>query len=266
MRLAIRIAGAKHAAAAKLKELALNTLSAQERILIAVDTDDLAAARKLAGDLRAHIGGLKLGLEFFTANGPAGVKAIQEFGLPILLDLKLHDIPNTVAGAVRAATKLGVAMLTIHTAGSSDMMRQAVAAAKTAADEMGRTPPQLFGVTVLTSLDDDDLVELGYKQKASDRVKRLSEMAQLCGLSGVVASARELGLLREQHEAGFRFLTPGIRPAWAADAHDQKRVLEPAAAIAAGADYLVVGRPITRAKDPIDAAKRLLAEVQSAGQ
>jgi orotidine-5'-phosphate decarboxylase len=242
----------------------VENLSAIERVLCAIDTDDLVFATKLAKDLRPYVGGFKLGLEFFTAHGPEGVRKIQELGMPILLDLKFHDIPNTVAGAVRAATRLGVAMLTIHTGGSSDMMRQAVTAAQTAAGEANVPIPQLFGVTVLTSLDDNDLMELGYKQKASDRVKRLSEMAQLCGLSGVVASARELQLLEEQHGPNFRFITPGIRPAWAADAHDQKRVLEPAAAIAAGADYLVVGRPITRAKDPIDAAKRILAEVQSA--
>lgn len=234
-----------------------------ERILCAIDTDDLDFAIKLAKDLRHYVGGFKLGLEFFTAHGPEGVKTIQSLGMPILLDLKFHDIPNTVHGAVRAATKLRVAMMTLHTGGSSDMMRQAATAAQNTAAELGIAPPKLFGVTVLTSLDDDDLMELGYKQKASDRVKRLSEMAQLCGLSGVVASARELQLLSEQHSPKFQFITPGIRPAWAADAHDQKRVLSPKDAIAAGADYLVIGRPITRAKDPVDAAKRVVDEVQS---
>lgn len=236
-------------------------LSAKQRVLCAIDTDDLEFAVKLARDLRDHVGGFKLGLEFFTSHGPSGIGKIQSMGMPILLDLKFHDIPNTVFGAVRAATRLNVAMMTIHTSGSSDMMRKAAEAAATTAAQLNIAKPQLFGVTVLTSLDGEDLQELGYKQKPNDRVKRLAEMAQLCGLDGVVASARELDLLQDQRSKDFKLVTPGIRPAWAADSHDQKRVLEPAQAIAAGSDYLVVGRPITRANDPIAAAKRVVDEI-----
>ncbi len=238
-------------------------LSAKERILCAIDTDDLDYASKLAKDLKDHVGGFKLGLEFFTSHGPQGISKIQSIGMPILLDLKFHDIPNTVYGAVRAAARLNVAMMTLHTSGSSDMMRRAVDAASDAAQQFNVPKPQLFGVTVLTSLSDEDLNELGYKQKASDRVRRLAEMAQLCGLSGVVASARELELLQDQRSKDFRLVTPGIRPSWSADAHDQKRTLEPADAVKAGSDYLVVGRPITRAKDPIEAAKRIVQDINA---
>ncbi|TAH32279.1 MAG: orotidine-5'-phosphate decarboxylase [Alphaproteobacteria bacterium] len=236
-------------------------MTAKNRVICAIDTDDIDFASKLAKDLKDHVGGFKLGLEFFTSHGPQGIAKIQGIGMPIMLDLKFHDIPNTVSGAVRAATKLNVAMMTIHTGGSSDMMRQAADAAMETAAKMKIEPPKLLGVTVLTSLDDEDLTELGYKQKATDRVRRLAEMAQLCGLNGVVASARELNLLQDQRSKDFLLVTPGIRPSWSADAHDQKRTLEPADAIKAGSDYLVVGRPITRAKDPVDAAKRIVQEI-----
>ncbi len=236
-------------------------LTAKNRVICAIDTDDMDFASKLAKDLKDHVGGFKLGLEFFTSHGPQGIAKIQAIGIPIMLDLKFHDIPNTVSGAVKAATKLNVSMMTIHTGGSSDMMRQAAEVAMETATKMKITPPKLLGVTVLTSLDDEDLTELGYKQKATDRVRRLAEMAQLCGLNGVVASARELNLLQDQRSKDFLLVTPGIRPSWSADAHDQKRTLEPADAIKAGSDYLVVGRPITRAKDPIDAAKRIVQEI-----
>ncbi|MGD9650489.1 MAG: orotidine-5'-phosphate decarboxylase [Dongiaceae bacterium] len=236
-------------------------LSASERIICAVDTPDLAAAVNLAKALKGQVGFFKLGLEFFTAQGPEGLKKIQELGVPIMLDLKYYDIPNTVAGAVRAASRLGVGMMTMHTGGSTDMMRAAVDAADSVAKETGKPKPKLLGVTVLTSLDDGDMSLLGLKQKTADRVKRLAELAQLNGLDGVVASPRELSLLREQKGKNFRLVTPGIRPAWANEAGDQKRVWTPADAIKEGADYLVIGRPITQAQDPKAAAKRVAEEI-----
>ncbi len=242
----------------------ISPLSAKQRIICAIDTDDLDFAAKLAGNLKDFVGGFKLGLEFFTAHGPAGIAKIQSLGMPIMLDLKFHDIPNTVYGAVRAAARMKVAMMTIHSSGNSDMMRRAVDASVEVSESLSIEKPLLFGVTVLTSLDDDDLTELGYKQKTSDRVKRLAEMAQLCGLSGVVASPRELSLLQEQRSRDFRIITPGIRPAWASESHDQKRVMDPAQAIRSGADYIVIGRPITRAPDPVWAAKKILQEVEAA--
>jgi orotidine-5'-phosphate decarboxylase len=239
-------------------------LDAKARLICAIDTDDLAFATKLAQTLKGHIGAFKLGLEFFTGNGPQGVEKIKALGMPILLDLKLHDIPNTVAGAMKCATRMGVEMITIHTGGSSEMMRAAVKAAEDTAKAEKVQKPKIFGVTVLTSLDDDDLTEVGFKQKIPERVKRLAEMAQLCGLDGVVASARELAILQEQRGKEFMVITPGIRPAWSADAGDQKRVLAPADAIKAGADYLVVGRPITKAANQAEAADKIVAEIASA--
>ncbi len=242
----------------------MSSIPAKNRVLCAIDTDDVALASQLSQNLKDHVGGFKVGLEFFTSNGPGGLQMVQRQGLPILLDLKFYDIPNTVAGAVRSATRHRIEMLTLHTGGSSEMMRRAVESAKKSAEEFKVPRPLLFGVTVLTSLDDEDLGQLGFKQKASDRVKRLAEMAQLCGLDGVVASPRELALLQDQRSKDFKLITPGIRPEWAADQDDQKRVMTPKEAIQSGADYIVVGRPITKAKDPVDAASRIVAEIQSA--
>lgn len=242
----------------------IKDIKAKDKIICAVDTDDLDAAKKLVTSLKGHVGFVKLGLEFFTSHGPQGIAAVKALGIPVMLDLKFHDIPNTVAGAVRAATRLGVSMMTIHTAGNSDMMRAAALAATESAEKHKVERPLILGVTVLTSLDDEDLVELGYKQKASDRVKRLAEMAQLCGLDGVIASARELPLLQDQRSKEFRIVTPGIRPAWAANGDDQKRILTPREAIHAGADYLVIGRPITRSTEPVAAANKIVAEIEAA--
>ena len=233
---------------------------------MALDTPDLARAAHLATALSEVIGGIKVGKEFFTAHGPEGVRAVTRAAAGngrLFLDLKFHDIPNTVAGAVRAAVPLRPNLLTIHAAGGPAMLRAAVVAAGAAAAEAGVPPPRLLGITVLTSLDDDDLVAVGQHGPVAEQVRRLAALARESGLDGVVCSPREIAALRRLCGPDFLLVVPGIRPEWTA-ADDQKRVLTPAEAVAEGADYLVVGRPITGAADPIAAARRIAAELGDA--
>jgi len=232
------------------------TLTAKQRVYCAVDTADLDEALLLADLLKDDVGGFKLGKEFFTANGPDGVRRVAAFGAGIFLDLKFHDIPNTVAGAVRAASQLGCAMLTVHASGGPDMLRAAVEAAELS-DGQG---PMVLAVTVLTSLDDDDLAKIGQTGPLDDQVRRLALLAEHSGIGGIVCSPREIALLRAELASDVRLVVPGIRPVWTAT-DDQKRVLSPAEAVADGADYLVIGRPITRADDPVAAARRIVAEI-----
>ena len=226
-----------------------------DRVLVALDTPDAERAAALAQGLAGACGGVKLGQAFFTANGPAGVARVAEHGL-VFLDLKFHDIPNTLAAAVRAVLPLRPFMLTVHAAGGAAMMK----AAAEAAAEAGEARPLVVGVTVLTSLDDGDLRATGVTGGAAAQAERLARLAQGCGLDGVVCSAHEAAALRRALGADFVLVVPGIRPAWAA-ADDQKRAATPAAAMAAGADYLVVGRPVTGAADPVQAARRIAAEL-----
>ncbi|MEE8270823.1 MAG: orotidine-5'-phosphate decarboxylase [Alphaproteobacteria bacterium] len=230
-------------------------------VFCALDTRSLEDAGSLADRVAPHVGGLKLGLEFFCANGADGVRAIARRGRPIFLDLKLHDIPNTVAGGIRSIMPLAPAFVTIHCAGGPAMLRAAAETARAAADESGVAPPRLLGVTVLTSLDADDLVAVGHDPTLAAQVDRLAALAQEGGLDGVVCSPREIERMRRLCGPGFTLMVPGIRPAWAA-ADDQKRVLGPADAVALGADHLVIGRPITRADDPAAAARRIAAELE----
>ena len=225
-------------------------------IFCAIDTPDRARAKALAASLRGTVN-LKLGLEFFLANGPAGVREVAG-DAPLFLDLKLHDIPNTVAGAVRSAAALKPMLLTLHCSGGAAMMREAAAAAAQAA--AGRRRMKLLGVTVLTSLDDGDLDAVGQKAPSGEQVRRLALLARDSGLDGVVCSPQEVASLRQACGPDFLLVVPGIRPAGAA-VGDQKRVMDPRAARAAGADYLVIGRPITGAPDPAAAARALLAEL-----
>ncbi len=227
----------------------------------ALDTTDLSRAIGLAAEVADVIGGLKLGLEFFTAQGPKGVKQIQKASdLPIFLDLKLNDIPNTVAGAVRAVAPLGAYMLTVHTNGGRTMMEAAANAASEAAYEAVKVRPLLVGVTVLTSFDNDDLAETGVSGTVVDHVRRMAELAKRAGLDGVVCSPQEVATLRNDLGDGFKLVTAGVRPKWAS-ADDQKRIMTPLEAVNAGADYLVVGRPITAAQNPAIAAARIAAEL-----
>lgn len=233
------------------------------QLYCALDTVDLAQARLWAGQIAGHVDGVKLGLEFFLAHGPAGVRAIQAIGLPIFLDLKLHDIPNTVAGAVRAVAGLGVAVMTVHASGGAAMMRAAVEAAETTAKAAGVPVPKVVGVTVLTSLADDDLQQTGQSGPLPDQVVRLAQLAVQNGLAGVVSSAKEAALLRSKLGAAPLLVVPGIRPTWA-EAGDQKRVVTPGEAVRLGGSLLVVGRPITEARDPADAARRVRADMMAA--
>lgn len=227
-------------------------MDAKNRIYCALDTPDLDAALALARALAGHVGGLKLGLEFFTACGPDGFRRVAETGLPIFLDLKLHDIPNTVASTVTALAPLGPAILTIHASGGPAMMRAAAEAAESA-DRAGAARPLIIGVTVLTSLDNADMVRMGVGDGVDGQAMRLAELAHDSGLDGVVCSPREVEAIRAECGDDFFLVVPGIRPE-GADADDQKRVMTPRQAVEAGADILVIGRPITRAADPAAAA------------
>jgi len=218
-------------------------------IYVALDTTDPDYARELAERVRPHIGGLKLGLEFFNAHGPDGVRPFLDMGLPVFLDLKYHDIPNTVAGAVRAAAGLGVSILNVHAQGGAAMMRAALDAAKSVSPTT-----KVIAVTMLTSLSDEDFPALGLKPPIADQVVRLAALAQQCGLDGVVCSAHEIARLRQELGPDFLLVVPGIRPAGSAPG-DQRRVMGPAEARDAGASILVIGRPISGAADPAQAAR-----------
>lgn len=219
-------------------------------VYVALDTPDVKRALALGESLSGLVGGLKLGLEFFSAVGPEGVRAVVRLGLPVFLDVKLHDIPNTVAGAVQALRHLGVAIANVHVSGGLAMMRAAKAAA---GPDM-----KLIGVTVLTSLDVADLHAMGVAGPPRTQVLRLARLARDAGLDGVVCAAAEADSVHEACGAGFLTIVPGIRPA-GSDAQDQKRIMTPPQARAAGADILVIGRPITGADDP-SAAARSIAE------
>lgn len=218
------------------------------RIYVAIDTPDLSRARALATRVREHVGGLKLGLEFFCAHGAGGVRELAAIGLPIFLDLKLHDIPNTVGSAIQALGDLQPAILTVHAAGGRAMLEDAKAAAPAGT--------KVVAVTVLTSLDGDDLAAAGVGGGAPAQVERLGALAREAGLDGIVCSGFEVAAARRIWRNGF-FVVPGVRPAGGA-LGDQKRVMTPREAMDGGASILVIGRPITRAPDP-DAAARAIA-------
>ena len=224
-------------------------------IIVALDVPDAEAALNLARQLAPTVGALKIGKELFVGAGPDIVRAIRDEGGAVFLDLKFHDIPNTVARAVAAAAQLDVAMLTIHTSGGRDMM----VAAEAAAQEM-ENPPLVLGVTVLTSMDGNDLNEIGITEDPAAQVERLAKLATEAGLRGLVCSPCEISTLRKVLPRELQLVTPGIRPR-GSDADDQKRTLTPAEAIAAGADWLVIGRPITAADDPRVAAETILADL-----
>lgn len=227
-------------------------------IICALDTTDIGEADVLAGKIKHQVGAVKLGLEFFTANGAAGVRRLAHHQLPVFLDLKFHDIPNTVARAIYATAGIDCFMMTVHTAGGRTMLRRAIDASMEVAAVTGKERPLIIGVTVLTSLDQDDLVMTGVREPVHDQVKRLADLAQSSGLDGVVCSPYEISLLRQHCGLDFSLVVPGIRPL-GAHAHDQKRVMTPAEALERGADYLVIGRPITAAKNPAHAATSILA-------
>jgi orotidine-5'-phosphate decarboxylase len=237
----------------KLPEI--DELKSRDRLILALDVGTRAEAISLALTLRPFAGWMKIGLQLFTAEGPDLVRAIRETGVNVFLDLKLHDIPNTVARAVESAVGLDVQMLTLHLAGGSEMIRAAVSVAP---DNL-----LLLGVTVLTSANRETLREIGITDEVSQQVVRLAKIGADCGIGGIVASAREIGALRQAIGRNVKVVIPGIRPP-GSEEHDQKRTMTPAQAAAAGADYLVIGRPITSAPNPAIAAKQILEEIESA--
>lgn len=235
-----------------------------------IDTIDLAQATKLiqsiAGGPKPAVGGIKLGLEFFLAHGAPGVRyafpaPVRATGVGFFLDLKLHDIPNTVAGGIRAVVELEPTFITIHTAGGPAMMRRAAETAAEEARRLGVARPRLLGVTVLTSLDRDDLEATGVKADPSEQVLRLAALARESGLDGVICSPLEIAALRKACGRDFVLMVPGIRPAGTASG-DQKRVMTPGEAVRLGANHLVIGRPITEAADPASAADAIARDLE----
>ena len=239
-----------------MASLAESVQMKENPVYCAIDVPEIDAAGQLAHQLGTHVGGLKIGMEFFYAHGRAGYAHLAGFGHNIFLDLKLHDIPNTVAAAVRTLVPLAPAYLNVHAAGGAEMMAAAARAAASAADEAKQTRPKMLAVTVLTSMSDADLQDIGVSGTPREQVLRLATLAGKNGMDGVVCSAEEVELLRREMGPDFDLVVPGIRPAGAAR-HDQKRVMTPEAAIAAGADILVIGRAITQNPDPGRAAKEI---------
>lgn len=230
-------------------------------VFCAIDTPDLGTATTWAARIGDHVGGIKLGLEFISAHGPKGVRQVMKASdLPVFLDVKFHDIPNTVAGAVRAITAAKPFMINVHASGGRAMMQAAADAASDAAYEHVVPRPLVMGVTILTSLSDTDLAEVGMASSTADQAIRLAVLAKESGLDGVVCSPHEAARIRAECGPNFKLITPGVRPEWAA-ANDQKRIMTPEQAVAAGADYLVIGRPITAAEDPSAAARRIASAI-----
>ncbi|MGA2361345.1 MAG: orotidine-5'-phosphate decarboxylase [Candidatus Aminicenantales bacterium] len=231
----------------------------RDRIIIALDVqtkeEGIALVSKLK-DARTF----KVGLELFIAEGPALFKKLKALRKDVFLDLKIHDIPNTVAGAVRSAFRHGVQMMTVHASGGREMMARAAETARQVSEELGRPKPILLGVTVLTSLKGADLEEIGMGPDVARQVVRLAGLAKAAGMDGVVCSPQEIEVLRKEFGRDLVIVTPGIRPLWAA-AQDQKRIMTPAEAVAKGADYLVIGRPVTGAPSPQEAFLKIVEEL-----
>lgn len=242
------------------------SLAEENRLIVALDVDSLERARRLVSELRDVAGMFKVGSQLFTAAGPGFVREIIDGGSRVFLDLKFHDIPNTVASAGREAARLGVTIFDLHASGGSEMMKRAVEAVAEASETEGLRRPFVIAITVLTSADDSTLAEVGVQLSPSEQASRLAKMAADCGLDGVVASPHEVASVRSTvARPDFLIVTPGVRPSGVA-AHDQRRVMTPAGAVRAGADYLVVGRAILDAPDPVGAALKILGEMREAVQ
>jgi len=227
----------------------------RDRLIVALDVSSAAAAQALVQRIGDAAGIYKIGLQLFTAEGPQLVRELVLSGRRVFLDLKLHDIPNTVSHAVKAAVELGAHMLTVHASGGAAMLR--------AATEAGGGRVNILAVTVLTSLNDEDMQEIGVSGRVSDQALRMAALAQSAGCQGIVSSPREAQLIRKSLGEGFAIVTPGVRPA-GSDTHDQQRIATPAQAIASGASHIVVGRPITHAADPVTAAAAIISEMEQA--
>ena len=235
-----------------------SSIAAKDKIIVPLDVPTMEAARELIRQVGDAIGFFKVGSQLFTAAGPAIVQEIKASGSRVFLDLKFHDIPNTVRRAVESACALGVDMLTVHLSGGRSMCEAAVVG-------RGTAKSLILGVTVLTSLNDAAIAEVGYRTSVEGEVLLLADLAKHVGITGLVASPLELVAIRNRFGSLFTTVIPGIRPTWSETA-DQSRTMTPAEALNAGADYLVIGRPITAATDPVDAAKRIVDELESAAK
>lgn len=237
-------------------------MAQNDRIIFALDVGDMDTAKKWVHTLRGSVGWFKVGLELFTAVGPDVIKLVKDQGIKCFLDLKLHDIPNTVAGAVRSISRIGADMMTIHLSGGRAMIAAAFQAAKEESRTLGTERPRIVGVSVLTSLGSDDLRDVGIHRAPSEQVAHLAQFAASCGIDGMVCSAEDLAHIRARVPASLMLITPGIRPDWSGKG-DQKRIATPGAAIRAGADLLVIGRPISEAKDPLKAIDLIIVEMEA---
>jgi orotidine-5'-phosphate decarboxylase len=246
-------------------ELVRTRGSMRERLIAALDIDSLDQAQELVRLLAGEVGMFKIGKQLFTHAGPQAVRLIQELGGEIFLDLKFHDIPNTVAKAAIEATRMGVKMFNVHASGSLEMMRLTVKEVERVCRQEKRRKPIMLAVTVLTSLSQDDLKRVGVDGKVADQVVRLALLTKEAGMDGVVASPQEVGDIREACGRHFVIVSPGIRPA-DSKRNDQQRVMTPGEAVRGGVDYIVVGRPILEAKDPVAAARSIVAEMEHAGK
>ena len=233
-----------------------------EKLIVALDVRSVGEVESIINKLIPAVKIFKVGLGLFTLYGPEAVKLVKKKGGSVFLDLKFHDIPNTVVHSVKSATKLGVYMMNLHIFGCVDMMKGAVKAAREEAIRLSIDRPKILGVTVLTSLTEADIKEIGIGRNLNAQVLHLADMARKAGLDGVVASPKEISLIRKRFGKDFIIVTPGIRPGWAGDKGDQKRTTTPKEAIEAGADYIVVGRPIIEAKDPLKAATKIIEEFE----
>ncbi|MFC2160209.1 orotidine-5'-phosphate decarboxylase [Acidobacteriota bacterium] len=232
-----------------------------EKIIVALDVNNTEEALSLVRELK-DTSIFKVGLQLFTVEGPTLVKHLHDLGKKVFLDLKLHDIPNTVAGAVRMGVRMGVHMMTLHASGGKEMMVKAAQAAAEEAENVGTAPPLLLAVTVLTSLKDEQLRQIGITADTKNQVLNLADLAFQSGIEGIVCSPKEIEAIKKTFKKELSVVAPGIRPKWAA-AQDQKRILTPAQAVQKGADYLVIGRPITQAPSPHEAFVRILDELKS---
>ena len=242
-------------------ELVRKQGSMRERLIVALDVDNLEQATELVRQLAGEVGMFKIGKQLFTHAGPQAVRQIQELGGEVFLDLKFHDIPNTVAKAAIEATRLGVKMFNVHASGSLEMMRMTVKEVKRVCRQQKLRRPIMLAVTVLTSLNQDDLKRVGVERKVADQVVRLALLTKEAGMDGVVASPHEVADIREACGRRFVIVTPGIRPS-DVNRNDQQRVMTPQDAVRGGVDYIVVGRPIIEAKDPVAAARAIVADMQ----
>ena len=237
----------------------------RERLIVALDVDNLEQAKDLVRLLAPEVGMFKIGKQLFTHAGPQAVRLIQDLGGEIFLDLKFHDIPNTVAKAAIEATRLGVRMFNVHASGSLEMMRTTVKEVERVSRQQKLRRPIMLAVTVLTSLGQEDLQRVGVERKVADQVVRLALLTKQAGMDGVVASPHEVADIRAACGRQFVIVTPGIRPA-EANRDDQQRVMTPHDAVRAGVDYIVVGRPILESKDPVKAARTIVAEMENGGK